>query len=163
MQSPGLRKARKWSASLRMRAVKRPQFYRAWWTERWRRNTTHALPGVATRFVLMGVLWVTWQLQLLGTAASFPARVGVAKWLGGRPPVRQTGRDLAELHSVVVDGITCAEDVFDDHVPLDDGVPRARTSAVRACRATLEFAANIKKFTFLLTQGSRGSPGVALL
>ena len=28
-----------------------------------------ALPVVATRFVLMGVLWATWQLQSLGTAA----------------------------------------------------------------------------------------------
>ena len=44
----------------------------------------------------------------------------------------QTGRDLAELHYVVVDGATCAAVVFDAHVALDDGVPRARTSAVRA-------------------------------
>ena len=28
----------------------------------------HALPVVATRFVLMGVLWVTWQPQSLGAA-----------------------------------------------------------------------------------------------
>ena len=51
--------------------------------------------------------------------------------------MRQTGRDLAELHYVVVDAATCAAVVFDDHVALDDGVPRARTSAVRACRMTL--------------------------
>ena len=57
----------------------------------------HALFGVATRFVLMGVLWVTWQLLSLGTAASSLARVGAVKWLGGRPLVRQTGRELAEL------------------------------------------------------------------
>ena len=50
----------------------------------------HALPVVATRFVLMGVLWVTWQLQPLRTAASSPARFGAVKWLGGRLPVRQT-------------------------------------------------------------------------
>ena len=41
----------------------------------------HALP-VVTRFVFMGVLWVTWQLQSLGTAAPSPARVGTVKWLG---------------------------------------------------------------------------------
>ena len=40
--------------------------------------------------------------------------------------MRQTGRDLAELHHVVVDAATCAAVVFDDHVALDDGVPRAQ-------------------------------------
>ena len=58
----------------------------------------HALPVVATRFVLMRVLWVTWQLQSLGTAASSLARVGAVKWLEGRLLVEQIGRDLAELH-----------------------------------------------------------------
>ena len=79
----------------------------------------HALLVVATRFLLMGVLWVTWQLQSLGTAASSPARVGAVKWLGGRPLVRQTGRDLAELHYVVVDATTCTAVVFDGHVALE--------------------------------------------
>ena len=102
----------------------------------------HALP-VVTRFVFMGVLWVTWQLQSLGTAASSPAQ-GTVKWLGGRPPVRQTGRDVAELH-YVVDAAVCAAVVFDDHVALDDGVPRARTSAVRGCRTTLECVAFFRK------------------
>ena len=36
----------------------------------------HALLVVATQCVLMGVLWVTWQLQSLGTAASFLAQAG---------------------------------------------------------------------------------------
>ena len=58
----------------------------------------HALPVVATRIVLMGVLWVTWKLQSLGAAASSPARVSAVKWLGGLPVVRQTGRYLVELH-----------------------------------------------------------------
>ena len=81
------------------------------------------------------------ELQSLGTAASSPARVGNVKWLGGRPPVRQTGRGLAELHCVVVDAATFAAVVFDDHVALGDGVPTARSSAVRACRTTLECVA----------------------
>ena len=101
----------------------------------------HALRVVATRFALMSVLWVTWQLQSLGTAASLLARVGAVKWLDGRLPVRQTGRDFAELHYVVVDAATCAAVVFDDHVALDDGVPRARTLAGRACTTTLECVA----------------------
>ena len=49
--------------------------------------------------------------------------------------MRQNGRGLAELHCVV----------FDDHVALDAGVPRARTSAVRACRTTLECVAFFRK------------------
>ena len=71
---------------------------------------------VATRFVLMGVLRASRQLQSLGTAASSPSRVGAVKWLGGRPLVRQTARDFAELHYVVVDAATFAAVVFDDHV-----------------------------------------------
>ena len=110
-----------------------------------------AVPVVAPRFVLMGVLWVTWQLQSLGTAASSLARVGTVKWLGGRPPVRQTGRDLAELHCVV----------FDGHVALDDGVPRARTSAVRACRTTLECVAFFRKHKAPVEQFFFNSTGVA--
>ena len=55
--------------------------------------------------------------------------------------MRQTGRDLAELDYVVMDAATSAAVVCDDHVALDDGVPRALTSAVRACRTTLEFVA----------------------
>ena len=43
MQSRGLRGADKGSTSLRMHAVKRPQFYRTWWAERWRRNTMLSL------------------------------------------------------------------------------------------------------------------------
>ena len=58
--------------------------------------------------------------------------------LGWRPRVRQTGRDLPELHHVVVDAPTCAAVVLDDHA---DGVPRVRMSAVRSCRTTLEFVA----------------------
>ena len=64
--------------------------------------------------------------------------------------VRQVGRDPADLHYVVVDVATCVAVVSDDHVALDDGVPRARTSAVRACRTTLEFVAFFRK-----KQGSR--------
>ena len=56
----------------------------------------HALPVVGSRILLMSVLWVTWQLQSHGTAASSPARVGAVKWLGGPPLVKRTGRDLAE-------------------------------------------------------------------
>ena len=145
MQSRGLRGADKWSTSLRMHAVKKAAVLShlvglALATQH------HTLP-VVTRFVFMGVLWVTWQLQSLGTAASSPAR-GTVKWLGGRPPVRQTGRDVAELH-YVVDAAMCAV-VFDDHVALDDGVPRARTSAVRACRTTLECVAFFRKHKALV-------------
>ena len=57
----------------------------------------HALLVVGTRFELVLVPWVTWQLQSLGTPASSPARVGIVRWLGGRPPVRQTGRDQEVL------------------------------------------------------------------
>ena len=62
--------------------------------------------------------------------------------------MRQTGREIAEVHDAVVDAATCAAVVFDDHVALDDGV---RTSAVRACRTTLEFVehrAPVKEFFF---------------
>ena len=107
MQSAGPRGAHKWSASLRMHAAVQSRFvYRALATQ------LRALPVVATRFVLMGVLWLTWQLQSLGTAASSPARVDAVKWLERRPPVRQTGRDLEELHYVVVDAATFAAVVF---------------------------------------------------
>ena len=41
-----------------MHVVKRPQFYLVGSTERWRRNSTPLLV-VATRHVLMSVLWVT--------------------------------------------------------------------------------------------------------
>ena len=105
----------------------------------------HALPVVATRFVLMGVLWVAWQLQSPDTAAPSSAQVDAVKWLGGRPLVRQTGRGLAELHHVVVDAATCAAVVFDDRVALNNGVPRAHTSAVRACRTTLECVAFFRR------------------
>ena len=59
--------------------------------------------------------------------------------------MQQTGRDVAELHYVVVDDATCAAVVFDDNVALDGGVPRARTSTVRACRTSLEFVAFFRK------------------
>ena len=59
--------------------------------------------------------------------------------------MQQTGRDLAELHYVVVDAATCAAVVLDDHVALDGNVPRVRTSAVRACRTTLVFVAFFRK------------------
>ena len=116
----------------------------------------HALFVVATLFALIGVLWV-------GTAASSPARVGAVKWLGGRHLVRQTGRDLAELHHVVVDAATCAAVVFDDHVALDDVVPRTRTLAVRARRTTLEFVPFVRKHRDSVKYVSFCSPGVALL
>ena len=89
MESPGLRRAHNWSASFRVHAVKRPQ--------RWRRNTTLSL-WWQLDCVLMGVLWATWKLQPLGTEASSLPRVAAVKWLGGRPLVRQTERDLVELH-----------------------------------------------------------------
>ena len=66
MQSPGVREADKWSASVRMQEVKGPQFYRAWWTERG--------PPFGGN-----VLWVTWQLQSLGTLASSPGPGGAVK------------------------------------------------------------------------------------
>ena len=76
---------------------------------------------------------VTWHSNL------FPC------WGWERPLVRQTGRDFAELHYVVVDASACAAVVFDDHVALDVGVRRECTSAVRACRTTLEFVAFFRK------------------
>ena len=111
----------------------------------------------------MGILWVTWQLQSLGTAASSLVRVGAVKWLGGRPLVRQTGRDLPELHYVVVDAATWATVVFDDHVDVEDGwcaesayVGSSNLQNFGVCGGFQETQAPMKVFFFC-------SPGVALV
>ena len=50
-----------------------------------------------------------------------------------------------------------------DHVALDEGVPRARTSAVRACRTTVECVAFFRKHKASVKEFFFCSPGVALL
>ena len=62
--------------------------------------------------------------------------------------VRQTGRDIAAVHSVVVAHTTCAALVFEEHVVVDDEVTRSRTSTGRSCTTILEGS------VFLRNEGS---------
>ena len=98
-------------------------------------------PEATSRFLLIGVLLVSWVLQPLGTAANSDARVGAVKWLGTFHPKRQYARELAEVHYIALDAAICTATAFDEHVVVDGGVPRACSSAGAMCRATLDFAA----------------------
>ena len=121
----------------------------------------HAFLLVATRFVLMGVLWMTWQLQSLGTAASSLARVGAVKWLGGRLLVRQLG---VTLRSCIVSWWTLqrARQLYSMTVWVWM-VCRERTSAFRVCITTQECVAFFRKRRAPVKDLFFCSPGVALL
>ena len=153
MQSPGLRRAHKSSVHCgccEEAAVPSHLVDRALTTQH------HVFLVEASRFVLMGVLWVIWHMAAAVTwhRVIFLARIGAMKSSGGRFLVRQIGRNPAEFRYFVADAATCAAVVFDDHVAPDDGGPRARTLAVRACRTCV---AGLPQELFFC------SPGVALL